>query len=777
MVRRGNAQTKETVVGGPTRRSTRPTAGQGGAVAQLEKVGKAVETPHRHHKPQVVLSNDEHVNPMAPTTRRGRRTPRSARTTSQAQDQHTYMSSGAEGSSSRFGLRTDGSQQPSFVGTQSLQDYEQSRTSSVHVSTGGLSSVTQGCDSGPTENRRRIGSFPNTSRGKAVAGRQRLDRRSGGNLSAVPEADNSQESDTNGGNGGREDVRDSGDLFDNSQVDRSDTEQYSEQRWSDDEQNALPSPEVRSVDETNAQQDAHLGFFGGGWWSLSLDANTRRSDDMPSPLTSPTTELSQTQPLPGTTSKHPTQQRQHPVQSVPSQGGLPSRLPRNSHSQSVREQHALPRLPSSRGGVSLRLAATSHQSEQVRSNMSQLNVSQNRERSRTPTPVLLRSSSPVVSHHTPGRQAVGARRDGIHETREANQEPGVDYDVLGRHHSLNRRRRSPSPTYLNDVHCGHMSQDRRPSKKTRPDAMLSGRQSAAEELMDVDNAKANSGKGSARLGRARNTVIVKPTTLAFYPPLWTKLLDEAKARIRLYVATEEPFLRLETAVDGQCSEEIIELVVKYQEDQSELEAGFYPQYKRSMARMLFNDTQTFRSEIKKVAVRIVPIEYNLSAPKSATTERERLDAVKQKATVLLEGAKFLRGECDSLGKASNFAHPALQNICLGVYYSNSVKSLRQYVEFQHFVPYKALALAAAIVHSVLLTYERHGFSKAESLNVGELEDSYQRLLALMDTVALDTYHGPKLSAMLEDWAQMGMTGFVAKDPVLVKQGGWEVILD
>ncbi|KAI6024762.1 hypothetical protein BKA83DRAFT_4124626 [Pisolithus microcarpus] len=691
MVRRGNAQTKETVVGGPTRRSTRPTAGQGGAVAQLEKVGKAVETPHRHHKPQVVLSNDEHVNPMAPTTRRGRRTPRSARTTSQAQDQHTYMSSGAEGSSSRFGLRTDGSQQPSFVGTQSLQDYEQSRTSSVHVSTGGLSSVTQGCDSGPTENRRRIGSFPNTSRGKAVAGRQRLDRRSGGNLSAVPEADNSQESDTNGGNGGREDVRDSGDLFDNSQVDRSDTEQYSEQRWSDDEQNALPSPE--------------------------------------------------TQPLPGTTSKHPTQQRQHPVQSVPSQGGLPSRLPRNSHSQSVREQHALPRLPSSRGGVSLRLAATSHQSEQVRSNMPQLNVSQNREHSRTPTPVLLRSSSPVVSHHTPGRQAVGARRDGIHETREANQE------------------------------------DRRPSKKTRPDAMLSGRQSAAEELMDVDNAKANSGKGSARLGRARNTVIVKPTTLAFYPPLWTKLLDEAKARIRLYVATEEPFLRLETAVDGQCSEEIIELVVKYQEDQSELEAGFYPQYKRSMARMLFNDTQTFRSEIKKVAVRIVPIEYNLSAPKSATTERERLDAVKQKATVLLEGAKFLRGECDSLGKASNFAHPALQNICLGVYYSNSVKSLRQYVEFQHFVPYKALALAAAIVHSVLLTYERHGFSKAESLNVGELEDSYQRLLALMDTVALDTYHGPKLSAMLEDWAQMGMTGFVAKDPVLVKQGGWEVILD
>ncbi|KAI6033744.1 hypothetical protein BKA83DRAFT_4486813 [Pisolithus microcarpus] len=265
--------------------------------------------------------------------------------------------------------------------------------------------------------------------------------------------------------------------------------------------------------------------------------------------------------------------------------------------------------------------------------------------------------------------------------------------------------------------------------------------------------------------------------LAFYPPLWMKLLDEAKARIQLHVATEEPFLRLETAVDGQCSEIIIELVVKYQEDSSELEAGFYPQHKRSMARMLFNDMQTFWSEIKKLAARIVPIEYNLSAPKSAMTECEWLEAVKQKAAAFLEGAKFLRGECDSLGRASNFAHSALRNICLAVYYSNSVKSLHQYVEFQHFVPYKALALVATIVHSILLTYEWHGFSKVESLNVGELEDSYQRLLVLMDTVALDTYHGLKLTAMLEDWAQTGMTGFVVKDPILVKQGDWEVILD
>ncbi|KAI6016927.1 hypothetical protein BKA83DRAFT_4497449 [Pisolithus microcarpus] len=773
MVRRGKAQSKEAVVGGPTHRSMRPTAGQGGAVAQLERVGKAVETPHRLRKPQVVLSSDESINPMAPTARCGRKTPRSARTASQAQDKHTYTSSGVEDSGSRFGLRTDDSQLPSFVGTQSLRDYQQSRTSAKHVSTEGHSSITQDHVSGScTEVHHPGGSFPDTSRGKNMARKQRLGGNSGHNLSVVPEADNSRESDTNSGNDGREEVRDDGDLFDDSQADRWGNEQHSQQRWSDDERNTLPSPVIRSDDETDTQRDAHLNFFGGEWWSLPLNTNTHQDDEPLSPLSSPSAKsVTQTQPLPRATSKQPAQQCQHP-----SQEGLPSRLPRNFRSQSVREPPVPSKLPSSRQGVSLQPTVTSRRSEQVKSNVPQQGASRNHEPSRPPTPGLSHSLSPAASRRTTDRQAIGVRRSGIHETRQVNQEPGIDYDVLGRHHSFNSRRRSPSPTYLRDVRDGRASQDRRPSKKIRPDTTSPDQQSAAEEMMDVDNAGAKSVK-CERPGRSRSTVVPKPTTLAFYPPLWMKLLDEAKARIRLHVATEEPFLRLETAVDGQCSEIIIELVVKYQEDSSELEAGFYPQHKRSMAWMLFNDTQTFRSEIKKLAARIVPIEYNLSAPKSATTEREWLEAVKQKATAFLEGAKFLRGECDSLGRASNFAHSALRNICLAVYYSNSVKSLRQYVEFQHFVPYKALALVAAIVHSILSTYERHGFSKAESLNVGELEDSYQRLLVLMDTVALDTYHGPKLTAMLEDWAQTGMTGFVVKDPILVKQGDWEVILD
>ncbi|KIK15253.1 hypothetical protein PISMIDRAFT_16627 [Pisolithus microcarpus 441] len=83
-----------------------------------------------------------------------------------------------------------------------------------------------------------------------------------------PEADNSRESDTNSGNDGREEVQDDSDLFDDSQADRWGNEQHSQQRWSDDERNTLPSPVIHSDDETDTQRDAHLNFFGGEWWSL-----------------------------------------------------------------------------------------------------------------------------------------------------------------------------------------------------------------------------------------------------------------------------------------------------------------------------------------------------------------------------------------------------------------------------------------------------------------------------------------------------------------------------
>lgn len=49
------------------------------------------------------------------------------------------------------------------------------------------------------------------------------------------------------------------------------------------------------------------------------------------------------------------------------------------------------------------------------------------------------------------------------------------------------------------------------------------------------------------------------------------------------------------------------------------------------------------------------------------------------------------------GKMSNFGHKGIKHIFLGVFYSNASKSLHQFMEFQDYVPYWALLLAAAFI--------------------------------------------------------------------------------
>ncbi|KAI6017570.1 hypothetical protein BKA83DRAFT_4128172 [Pisolithus microcarpus] len=249
------------------------------------------------------------------------------------------------------------------------------------------------------------------------------------------------------------------------------------------------------------------------------------------------------------------------------------------------------------------------------------------------------------------------------------------YDISARHHSQNCHPQPPSPTYLEDSG----SNERHLPKKSQPNVVSH----VQSRLHSADDYSGNS-------------------------------LD-------------------------LISEHCVEMVIKYKDNGLELEAGFYPEHKRSMAMILFNDTQTFHSEIKKIAACIVPF---------------------KKATQLLESAQYLHGDPDPLGRTSNFTHPALKKICLTVYYCTSVKSLCQFVEFQASVPIKALTLVTAIIcqfhYSLYISTNKHGVAKNETLCREEVEVAYDNLTCLIDQVWSDDYHGSKLDKMLRDWAKAGM---------------------
>ena len=99
--------------------------------------------------------------------------------------------------------------------------------------------------------------------------------------------------------------------------------------------------------------------------------------------------------------------------------------------------------------------------------------------------------------------------------------------------------------------------------------------SQALTLVNQDMSRVPSRQGGKYSKTSKADVQARPITMGFFGPLWCKLLDEGKAKLRLHLMTEDPFPPREAAVavDGICTEIIIELILKYEEEGLELESG------------------------------------------------------------------------------------------------------------------------------------------------------------------------------------------------------------
>ncbi|KAI6096005.1 hypothetical protein F5141DRAFT_1221212 [Pisolithus sp. B1] len=210
----------------------------------------------------------------------------------------------------------------------------------------------------------------------------------------------------------------------------------------------------------------------------------------------------------------------------------------------------------------------------------------------------------------------------------------------------------------------------------------------------------------------------------------------------------------------------MEVIAHFEAQGWEVKAGYYLTHKLDMCRLLFNDILTFCSDLKKVAIKSLCAEYDLYPPTTANTEEQCIAAVKKKADDLLSMARYLHGEPDGQGRASNFAHRALKNICLTFYYSNTSKCLHQFAEFQEYVPYRALALVTAMVHVLLSSFRKHGIDNSAQVNSQDVDEAYTMLNETILDVLDHPHHSPKLNAMLTDWAQSGMTGYVMKHKLM-----------
>ncbi|KAG1899092.1 uncharacterized protein F5891DRAFT_1189906 [Suillus fuscotomentosus] len=264
----------------------------------------------------------------------------------------------------------------------------------------------------------------------------------------------------------------------------------------------------------------------------------------------------------------------------------------------------------------------------------------------------------------------------FHHSDDAMNEPTKPDDVLQRHHKKNECPRLPDPAMLGLIHC--------------------------QETQPINAKSRNSGVKANKVKLAKSKELTegpKLTQLGWYPPQWKTFLEEVKAECCAQHAIENAFLDSIKDLPLSVTEALTTSLVEWLEAGNEVEAGIWPNHKTDMAKLLYEDLSTWRSNLKKIAISIMPSMYNL-IPSAEVPPQARTAWVENTATELLDKSLFLRNGVDELGKTNNAAHPALKAAAITFFYTGSYCIAHRRPDiFKEELPLQSLALVCTAVSS------------------------------------------------------------------------------
>ncbi|KAG1879923.1 hypothetical protein F4604DRAFT_1997796 [Suillus subluteus] len=267
---------------------------------------------------------------------------------------------------------------------------------------------------------------------------------------------------------------------------------------------------------------------------------------------------------------------------------------------------------------------------------------------------------------------------------------------------------------------------------------------------------------------------VKPTQLGWYKSGWKSFLEEAKGECRTVHALDNSFPNLIKDLPGSITEVLTSLKTKWEKTRKQVESGVWPVQQSNMARLLYDDLTTWRSELKKVVISLVLRMLDL-VPPAEVPAHEHSTWVQNEALELRIDSLFLQNGYDSnvfvftllfiphdaniqkQGKTNNFANPALREAIALFYYTGTYRIARKRPDlFRHQLPLSCLALVAAVFDCILLGFSKNGSSKIfPKFTVKEYEPIYNEMMEMIQLILKDGYHGPKLIKQLEEWAAYG----------------------
>ncbi|KAG2112661.1 uncharacterized protein F5147DRAFT_650814 [Suillus discolor] len=275
-------------------------------------------------------------------------------------------------------------------------------------------------------------------------------------------------------------------------------------------------------------------------------------------------------------------------------------------------------------------------------------------------------------------------------------------DALKRHHNKNGQPRLPDPNTLELLH--QVTESDKPTQNSR-----------------IKRSKEpNDGP--------------KPTQLTWYGPHWTSFLEDAKGECRTEHALQNPFPTLIKDLPASVTEVLVAVLVAWDQEGKQFKAGIWPQQKPNMARLLYDDLATWRSDLKKSVMSIAPVQYSL-IPLPLVPTQLCAEWIEKAAAALLANSLFLRHGVDNMRQPDIFRNQ-LPLSCLAL------------------VGTAVLFLYYSIVSSTVS--EKNGNGKYyPKFTAKEYGPIYRKMLQLLKDILKDRYHGPILLVQLREWAQVG----------------------
>ncbi|KAG1883537.1 uncharacterized protein F5891DRAFT_990702 [Suillus fuscotomentosus] len=330
------------------------------------------------------------------------------------------------------------------------------------------------------------------------------------------------------------------------------------------------------------------------------------------------------------------------------------------------------------------------------------------------------SQSSTVHQNSDSQECNGNNRHNVLSDRLHTSKPS---DVLESHHKKNGQPRLPDPETLELLH------------------------QVAEHADDQQAPRRN-----RKMKRSEDGP--KPTLLAWYGPRWKSFLEHTKGECRVEHALDDPFPSFVGDLPGSVTEVLIATLVIWDKEGKQFEAGVWPEQKCNMARLLYDDLSTWRSELKKTAIGLAPLAYSLVPPASVPAQ-ERATWVQNAASQLLSESEFLRFGLDALGKTRNFAHPGLRDAVIGFFYTGPYRIARKRPDiFRKQLPISCLALVSAAYNCVLDGLVKNGHGKSyPKFSAKEYGPIYRQMVRMIDQILQHPYHGPRAACLKLDGAE------------------------